>query len=150
MATRITEEDLNFGKRLKYARMNAGLSQNDLAELVNLTFQQIQKYEKGLNRISASRLFQFAKILKVSIDFFFRRDDIFSSDSALAESIQKRFDYKENHEDIKKIKKIKKYNDEESDNDDNSENDLLQIFKKVKDKAKRKKIVELIKSFSEI
>ena len=51
------------------------MSQSALAEAVGLTFQQIQKYEKGTNRISASRLFQFAQILGVDIPYFFQGAD---------------------------------------------------------------------------
>ena len=48
-----------------------GLSQEKLADSVGVTFQQIQKYERGTNRVSASRLFSFSKILGVSIDYFY-------------------------------------------------------------------------------
>jgi transcriptional regulator with XRE-family HTH domain len=52
-------------------RLMLDLSQTDLARAVGLTFQQVQKYEKGTNRVSASRLQQFSKILEVPIPFFF-------------------------------------------------------------------------------
>ena len=52
-------------------RMMLNMSQTTLADGVGITFQQIQKYEKGTNRVSASRLQQFAKILEVPISFFF-------------------------------------------------------------------------------
>ena len=48
-----------------------GLSQEKLADVVGVTFQQVQKYERGTNRISASRLFKFSKALQVSIDYFY-------------------------------------------------------------------------------
>ena len=51
--------------------MMLGISQTNLADAVDLTFQQVQKYEKGVNRVSASRMQQFAKILSVPISFFF-------------------------------------------------------------------------------
>ena len=56
---------------MRERRLELGMSQSKLAEAVNLTFQQIQKYEKGTNRIGGSRLQQFANILKVSASFFF-------------------------------------------------------------------------------
>jgi transcriptional regulator with XRE-family HTH domain len=59
------------GKRLRLRRTLLGLSQEKLSESVGLTFQQIQKYERGANRIGASRLFQFSQILDVPIGFFF-------------------------------------------------------------------------------
>ena len=71
MVARTSMIDLYLGKRLRIARITKNLSQHDLAKKVGITFQQIQKYEKGLNRISASRLYKFVKILGVTFDFFF-------------------------------------------------------------------------------
>ena len=60
------------GRRLRdLRRAEPGLSQEKLAESVGLTFQQIQKYERGRNRISASRLYQLTRILDVPVSFFF-------------------------------------------------------------------------------
>jgi transcriptional regulator with XRE-family HTH domain len=67
--------DRHVGQRVRIARLARGMSQSALAEEVGLTFQQIQKYEKGTNRISASRLFQFAQILGVDIPYFFQGAD---------------------------------------------------------------------------
>jgi transcriptional regulator with XRE-family HTH domain len=63
--------DAYVGKRVRMRRMMLGMSQTDLAKGVSLTFQQIQKYEKGTNRIGASRMQQFANILAVPVAFFF-------------------------------------------------------------------------------
>jgi transcriptional regulator with XRE-family HTH domain len=63
--------DKHVGTRIRTRRMMLGMSQTNLADAVALTFQQIQKYEKGTNRVGASRLQQFAKILSVPISFFF-------------------------------------------------------------------------------
>ena len=71
MVARTSMIDLYLGKRLRIARITRNLSQHDLAKTVGITFQQIQKYEKGLNRISASRLYKFIKILSVTFEFFF-------------------------------------------------------------------------------
>ena len=60
-----------LGQRVKSARMARGMSQEKLGEKMGLTFQQIQKYEKGTNRIGASRLFQLSQILDVPVQFFF-------------------------------------------------------------------------------
>lgn len=67
--------DKHVGKQLKNRRSLLGLSQEKLAESVGVTFQQVQKYERGTNRISASRLYTFSKILDVSIDFFYEGID---------------------------------------------------------------------------
>jgi transcriptional regulator with XRE-family HTH domain len=63
--------DKHVGSRLRMRRMMLGMSQEKLGEAFGLTFQQVQKYEKGTNRISASRLQQAAHILRVSVPFFF-------------------------------------------------------------------------------
>lgn len=63
--------DAHVGSRLRLRRTLLGMSQEKLGEAVGLTFQQIQKYEKGANRVGASRLFQFARILDVPPAFFF-------------------------------------------------------------------------------
>jgi transcriptional regulator with XRE-family HTH domain len=63
--------DAHVGARLRLRRTLMGLSQEKLGDAVDLTFQQIQKYEKGANRIGASRLFQFSRILEVPPSFFF-------------------------------------------------------------------------------
>jgi transcriptional regulator with XRE-family HTH domain len=63
--------DIYVGQRLKYRRNAMGLSQSELAEAVGITFQQVQKYERGANRMGASRLYELAKILQVSVSYFF-------------------------------------------------------------------------------
>lgn len=63
--------DIHVGQRVRERRTLLGLSQSHLAEQVGLTFQQIQKYERGTNRISASRLWQLSDVLGVSISWFF-------------------------------------------------------------------------------
>lgn len=63
--------DVHVGSRVRLRRTLLGLSQEKLGEAVGLTFQQIQKYERGANRIGASRLFEFSRILDVPVSFFF-------------------------------------------------------------------------------
>ena len=63
--------DKHVGSRLRLRRLMLGMSQEKLAVAFGLTFQQVQKYEKGTNRLSASRLQQAAKVLDVSVPFFF-------------------------------------------------------------------------------
>jgi transcriptional regulator with XRE-family HTH domain len=63
--------DRFVGSRVRMQRLLAGMSQEKLGDALGLTFQQVQKYEKGTNRISASRLQQLAKILGVPVSFFF-------------------------------------------------------------------------------
>lgn len=63
--------DRHVGSRIRMRRMMLSMSQEKLGDAVDLTFQQIQKYEKGSNRVGASRLQQFANILQVPVSFFF-------------------------------------------------------------------------------
>jgi transcriptional regulator with XRE-family HTH domain len=63
--------DIHVGGRVRLRRTLMGLSQAALARTLGLTFQQIQKYEKGYNRIGSSRLYQIARILEVPVAFFF-------------------------------------------------------------------------------
>lgn len=64
--------DEHIGKRIKLRRSILGLSQKDLAETVGVSFQQIQKYEQGKNRVSASRLYDISQRLQVDVSFFFQ------------------------------------------------------------------------------
>ncbi len=63
--------DEHVGARIRMRRLMLGMSQTSLGDAVSVTFQQIQKYEKGTNRVSASRLQQFTEILDVPMSFFF-------------------------------------------------------------------------------
>jgi transcriptional regulator with XRE-family HTH domain len=63
--------DVHVGSRVRLQRMLLGISQEKLGERLGLTFQQVQKYEKGVNRIGASRLFDLAQVLGVSVQFFY-------------------------------------------------------------------------------
>jgi transcriptional regulator with XRE-family HTH domain len=63
--------DIHVGSRVRFRRMLLGMSQEKLGEKLGLTFQQIQKYEKGINRIGASRLFDLAQVLGVPVQFFY-------------------------------------------------------------------------------
>ena len=74
--------DLYVGDRVRQRRKLLGLSQEELGALIGLTFQQVQKYERGTNRVSASKLFQISKALKTRIAYFF--DGYPGEDDALA------------------------------------------------------------------
>ena len=64
--------DVYVGKRIRHRRWLVGITQQQLAEKVGIKFQQIQKYETGANRVSASRLWDISETLDVSISFFFK------------------------------------------------------------------------------
>jgi transcriptional regulator with XRE-family HTH domain len=63
--------DIHVGSRVRFRRMLLGMSQEKLGEKLGLTFQQVQKYEKGINRIGASRLYDLAQVLGVPVQFFY-------------------------------------------------------------------------------
>lgn len=63
--------DKNVGQRLRKRRIELGMSQQALGEILGLSFQQVQKYESGANRIAASRLFNICQILEVEVGYFF-------------------------------------------------------------------------------
>ena len=72
----MTKRDPNFvdrhvGNRVRMRRLLVGMSQEKLGELLGITFQQVQKYEKGSNRVSASRLYQISRVLGVPVQFFY-------------------------------------------------------------------------------
>jgi transcriptional regulator with XRE-family HTH domain len=63
--------DAEIGQRVRALRVQRGLSQSELGQLISVTFQQVQKYEKGANRISAGRLQRIAEVLGVPVAYFF-------------------------------------------------------------------------------
>ena len=86
-----TSIDKRVGARIRERRLEAGMSQEKLADALGLTFQQVQKYEKGTNRVSVSRLIAIASALGISVDCFFDgkgrsepdRVDVLSDKSAI-------------------------------------------------------------------
>ena len=63
--------NVHLGKKLRMRRLSLGLTQTKVANAINVTFQQIQKYEKGTNGVSSSRLMQLASFLKVPVNYFY-------------------------------------------------------------------------------
>lgn len=70
MTREISKIDQHVGRRIKQRRMAMGMTQTELANAVGVSFQQVQKYETGFNRVSASRLFEIAEHLQVNLSFF--------------------------------------------------------------------------------
>ena len=68
--------DVHVGKRVRHRRWLVGMTQQQLAEKVGIKFQQIQKYETGANRVSASRLWDISEVLDVPVSFFFEGLDV--------------------------------------------------------------------------
>ncbi|PIT69130.1 helix-turn-helix domain-containing protein [Bartonella tribocorum] len=77
--------DISIGKRIRYRRIAMGLSQKALGSFLGVSFQQIQKYEKGLNRVSVKCLLEIAQKLQVPISFFYA--DLLAADLATKEDL---------------------------------------------------------------
>ena len=78
--------DLHVGARVRMRRKFLGVSQERLAQALGLTFQQVQKYERGTNRISASKLFEIGRFLEAPVSYFFQGLSTEGGDDAFAES----------------------------------------------------------------
>ncbi len=131
-----TNKDILIGKKLRQLRNVKGISQDSLASEAGITFQQVQKYEKGVNRISASRLFDFSKILNVDVKIFF--DPIIAEDANLnSESSAFAF----NEDESATFVKQDIFESKETIN-------LVREYYKITDPAKRKNVLEVIKAMS--
>lgn len=86
--------DVHVGSRVRLRRTLLGMSQEKLGEAIGLTFQQVQKYERGSNRIGASRLFDLARVLDVPVGFFFEEmaNETQQSSPALLQGLQEEGD----------------------------------------------------------
>lgn len=124
------EVDVHVGGRLRVRRSLLGLSQEKLANAIGLTFQQVQKYERGVNRISAGRLYQFSRILDVSVTYFYENMAGESSAIGMSDNSQDGFHY-----------------DGESDMMKNKETiDLLRAYYTIENASARQDILKFIKS----
>ena len=117
--------DVQVGNRVRIRRMLMGMSQERLGDTLGLTFQQIQKYEKGINRIGAGRLFEIARILGVSIDYFY--DGIDAAAEEPAEGAPPVMAFVSSGEGLQ----------------------LSLAFMKIRDPKVRKRVLDLVKSLSE-
>ena len=73
--------DIHVGKKIRTQRMMSGISQSELGDRIGVTFQQIQKYEKGANRVSASRLVEIANAMSIDVRSFFDEFDAQDNDN---------------------------------------------------------------------
>lgn len=125
--------DEYVGTQLRQRRSLLGFSQEKLAEQVGITFQQIQKYENGANRISASRLYEFSKVLDIPVTFFF--DNYDQSESPLifgmADNDQSAF---EGPDDVLKRKETI---------------ELIRVYYSIENPKLRKDLFKLVKSMAE-
>ncbi|MBI0539258.1 XRE family transcriptional regulator [Roseomonas sp. KE2513] len=126
--------DVHVGSRVRLRRTLLGLSQEKLGEAIGLTFQQVQKYERGINRIGASRLFDLAGVLDVPIGFFF--DDMPDTMSGVAGPVRSRgAGFAESQEGLKDDTLHKRETLE-----------LVRAYYRITDPAIRKQVFGLLKS----
>lgn len=121
--------DAHVGSRLRQRRMLLGISQEQLAEMLGLTFQQVQKYERGTNRVSASRLFQLARALDTPITWFF--EDM-ESDRGAAER-EKAEGATEDSDPMSRRETL----------------ELVRVYSRIDDRKVRKKLYEMAKALAE-
>jgi transcriptional regulator with XRE-family HTH domain len=121
--------DLHVGAAVRLRRKTLGLSQEGLATSIDLTFQQVQKYERGSNRISASKLYEISRFLKVPIQVFFRGLDDDEAGSGFAESRSE----KDVHAFLMSTEGI----------------ELAQAFPHVQKPAVRRKILDLVRALGD-
>lgn len=126
-----SDVDKHVGKRLKIRRNLMGLSQDELAQEIGVTFQQVQKYEHGTNRISSGRLYEFADILNVPINFFFEGIPGSASELGMvSDNEQDAFQQKNMLEDKETIDLVRAYY---AIKDENIRNRLLQFIRSLAD-----------------
>ena len=122
--------DTHVGKRARLRRTMLGMSQEVVANALGITFQQLQKYERGTNRMSASRLYELSKTLKVPVSYFFDEyQDANANQQGMAETDAPAFE----HEQV--------YNRETM--------ELMRFFYKIESPKVRKRVFDLVKSVAE-
>ena len=127
--------DVHVGSRIRLRRTLLGMSQERLGEALGLTFQQVQKYERGVNRVGASRLFDLSRVLDVPISFFF--DDLPESlASTYGAHLSRRTPGFSEMQDG--------FNDDALNRRETLE--LVRAYYRITDPAVRKRVFELIKS----
>ena len=82
-ANRASSIDRHVGARIRERRIMLGLSQQQMADMIGVTYQQAHKYERGINRISAGRLYEITRVLNVAITYFFEGLDITEDDETM-------------------------------------------------------------------
>ena len=135
------EIDKHVGLQIRSRRTLLGLSQEKLAEAVGVTFQQIQKYERGTNRVSASRLFNFSKALDVSLEYFYQGLEAANNGS-------KKYGVSDNDQQAFGVSEQSESQIPENLLQDKEVIDLIRAYFMITDPKKRKEILRFIKSMS--
>ena len=122
--------DRVVGQRIRWRRRELKLSQEQLAELLSLTFQQVQKYEKGVNRVSAGRLFEIASVMGVNVNYFYD-----GAESQLEDDRQHRFAEGGNASDGPRAPVL-----------DAETLDLIAAFQKIEDDSLRRSLLNTVRA----
>jgi len=130
--------DLKIGQRLRVRRTSLGMTQEELGNTLNVTFQQIQKYERGINRISSAALYEISKALKTDINYFFDSDN-----NQLSQ-----YNYSSNVSDNIKSAIHESQEVYETSNSANDIETLVQSYLNIKDAKVRESLLKLVKSLS--
>ncbi len=120
--------DVHVGSRVRLRRTLLGKSQSNLGDALGLTFQQIQKYERGANRIASSRIYKLSKILDVPIAFFF--DEIAQGVAARARGLAEKGQQSFEQDRLAKRETL----------------ELVRAYYRIKDEKVRKRVFELVKA----
>lgn len=132
----MTKHDIDgyVGKRLKQRRTVMGLSQEAVAKAVGITFQQVQKYEKGSNAMNSRRLYEFARVLNVPVAYFFEGIDqnapSHNAASGFAEVSAAKFDHENKASDRESL-------------------EMMKSFKRIKEPMVRKRVADLLRAVAE-
>lgn len=125
--------DVHVGRRLRLKRTILGLSQESVGKEIGVTFQQIQKYERGINRMGASRLFDFAKALGVPVSYFFEGYGDYAMDEVSAYALGEPTAANYEHEKVNNRETL----------------EVMRAYYRIKSPAVRKRIIDLIKAMAE-
>ena len=122
--------DAYVGKRLRLRRTMMGLSQEAIAKAVGITFQQVQKYEKGANAMNSNRLYEFAQFMHVPVAYFFEGLETSGGATGFAEE-GTAFDHKNRN-----------VSDRES-------LEIMKAFKRIKEQGMRKRLADLVRAVAD-
>jgi len=122
--------DVHVGKRLRLRRTMMGLSQEAVAKAVGITFQQVQKYEKGANAMNANRLYEFGQFMHVPVAYFFEGLDHGEAATGFSEEGEK-FEHS-----------VRRVSDRES-------LEMMKAFKRIKEQIIRKRLADLVRAIAD-
>jgi transcriptional regulator with XRE-family HTH domain len=137
--------DVHVGSRIRLRRTLMGMSQERLGEALGLTFQQVQKYERGVNRVGASRLFDLSRVLDVPISFFFddmpdQLANVYGGQSSPVGGGRRSYAFSEGQESFG-VGQDDAMNRRET-------LDLVRAYYRITDGAVRKRVLDLVKSLA--